>query len=401
MFLQKALKILRSDVSRVVFAVAFLFIFLQALNAFAIWQSPTANPPDNNVAPPINVGSAEQIKQGKLSLLDTLTVTPSAGPSGFAALFDGMVGIGTISPVEKLHVKDGNIRVEGSATGAPYVNLNDGTQDGYLRLDPGSLTLSGETAGTNIRLVTNTADVEVRGRNLNVRLGDVGVGPNLGGGIDTTTGLPVPKNRGYGQGYVDGQNYWVREANGGDGAWVTDLTQNAGCSLVPYTTDSNPTGPTYAGSTCPSGMLAVGASAYNSTLGGAGTLICCTAIDWGTAMPLLVNNVHLESQCAAGGGTVVTDAGNRFCQFNLAACPATWTPYLNWHASGPTTCNGVTAGCPVGSGGTSCTAGHAWQNTTASDSCTYQLETDDGSGMGICNAWPTTCTATTSQIGCY
>lgn len=270
MFLQKALKILRSDISRVIFAIAFLFIFLHTLNTFAIWQPPTANPPDNNVSPPINVGSAEQTKQGPFRLLETLTVMPT---SGVAALFDGTVGIGTITPSEKLHVKDGNIRVEGSASSAPYVNLNDGTQDSYLRLDSGSLTLDGNTAGTNIRLFTNTADVvvpnnnlEVLGGNANVRTGSIGVGI-------PAPGLPQNKG-GVTSGFVDAANYWVREANSGTGAWVTDLVQGGKCNTVDYTATGSVL--------CPSGKIVVGvmdtATGYlinSSPVPTTGTLICC------------------------------------------------------------------------------------------------------------------------------
>ncbi|MBT4722621.1 hypothetical protein HN958_00875 [Candidatus Falkowbacteria bacterium] len=60
--------------------IVFVFSFCLILNqVLAVWQSPSAEPPEGNVAKPINVSSEAQTKQGKLTLED-LQVTSCTTP---------------------------------------------------------------------------------------------------------------------------------------------------------------------------------------------------------------------------------------------------------------------------------------------------------------------------------
>jgi len=72
-----------------------LSISLQSL--LAAWTAPTAIPPNDNTAAPINVSATGQAKQGGL-ILNT-----SASANGLIVQY-GNVGIGTVSPGAKLDV---------------------------------------------------------------------------------------------------------------------------------------------------------------------------------------------------------------------------------------------------------------------------------------------------------
>lgn len=75
--------------------VALFFISVFAVFA---WTGPGGPPPDNNADAPINVGSAPQLKSGALGIGGLLW--------GYSdAIFNGKVGIGTISPGQLLHLK--------------------------------------------------------------------------------------------------------------------------------------------------------------------------------------------------------------------------------------------------------------------------------------------------------
>ena len=105
-----------SDLSKKFKKFTFLMAVLIAsfgLGSFvlAVWTEPTASPPSDNVAAPINVSTIDQVKPARLDVTalhdaddDSYYINPSATatPSG---VFAGNVGIGTAIPQELLHVQ--------------------------------------------------------------------------------------------------------------------------------------------------------------------------------------------------------------------------------------------------------------------------------------------------------
>src|SRR3989344_6939025 len=105
--------------------------------AFAVWTGPSQNPPEGNVAEPLNVSSNTQILQGSKTIqgnqiTDILylglgtAINGILGVNGItqffsvpiSAIFDGNVGIGTVSPSTGGE-QDLKLDVEG-AVGAKY-----------------------------------------------------------------------------------------------------------------------------------------------------------------------------------------------------------------------------------------------------------------------------------------
>ena len=73
------------------------------------WTGPTASPPNNNVAAPINNGSTDQVKNAGLSL-NSLVVFGNG-------IFTGNVGVGSSNVPGKTLDVSGTIRATGEITG--------------------------------------------------------------------------------------------------------------------------------------------------------------------------------------------------------------------------------------------------------------------------------------------
>ena len=82
--------------------IAFTFA-LSANYIFAVWTGPTQAPPGGNTPTPVHIGAVDQVKYAGLAL-NYLAVFG-------ASYFEGNVGIGTMSPTEKLDVVEGNVRI--------------------------------------------------------------------------------------------------------------------------------------------------------------------------------------------------------------------------------------------------------------------------------------------------
>ncbi len=92
--------------TKIIFKSLFLVaIFSLSINALAVWAPPTQAPTGGNVAPPVNVGTAAQQKDGGLIVGGIRSLGVS--------LLDGNVGIGNLVPTQKLDVT-GNIRFSGA-----------------------------------------------------------------------------------------------------------------------------------------------------------------------------------------------------------------------------------------------------------------------------------------------
>jgi hypothetical protein len=102
-----------SRTSQLVFSVS-LFVFGAVLCGTAAysWTGPTGAPPDSNVAAPLNVGTASQIKDGALSVNGFSNV----GSSYIA----GDLGVDITSPLQKVHV-NGRVRATGFCIGATCI----------------------------------------------------------------------------------------------------------------------------------------------------------------------------------------------------------------------------------------------------------------------------------------
>lgn len=108
----------------------------------------------------------------------------------------------------------------------------------------------------------------------------------------------------------------------------------------------------------------------------------------------LVNSQHSEAQCTSLGGSVVTADGEKVCQFNRAGCPGGWAQFKNWSTRPKVTTGNA---CPALTFPQTCTwPGNIWSNTPSP--ATRPLYCD---GTGDNDNAQSSCSAPTSQVGCY
>ncbi len=107
-----------------IFLTILTAVILGALIAYGGWFEPTANPPEGNVAAPINVGNVGQAKEGGLQLNALGTAPAGLIVSGDAT--HGLVGIGTANPKNKLDVEGGAV------IGSSYSGSVNAPADGLL-----------------------------------------------------------------------------------------------------------------------------------------------------------------------------------------------------------------------------------------------------------------------------
>ncbi|MBU4353168.1 hypothetical protein L6251_00555 [Candidatus Parcubacteria bacterium] len=84
------------ELARTIIVVAILVAGVSLVSA---WTAPTQAPPGGNVPAPVNVGALSQIKSGPLQVNGFRNIGNS--------IFDGSVGIGTLTPTQKLDVAGG------------------------------------------------------------------------------------------------------------------------------------------------------------------------------------------------------------------------------------------------------------------------------------------------------
>ena len=121
----------------------------------AVWNAPSATPPNGNTDAPINVGYNGQIKQGNLWIKGLADATTSA-VNGLI-VENGNVGIGTTTPSVKLEV-GGQVKITGGNPGVDKILASD--EDGLASWKSASdLGISsGSTAGTAGTAGTSTSD---------------------------------------------------------------------------------------------------------------------------------------------------------------------------------------------------------------------------------------------------
>lgn len=93
-------------------ALIFSILVICTAVFFYAQAEPTAAPPNNNMAMPLNAGVTGQTKEGGLTL-------NTAGATNGLIVFDGRVGIGTTTPSVKLEVSGGNVKFGSSIILSP------------------------------------------------------------------------------------------------------------------------------------------------------------------------------------------------------------------------------------------------------------------------------------------
>lgn len=155
------------------------------------FTEPSQSPPNGNVSAPLNVGSTGQSKEGGI-------IFNTGGAANGLLVDKGLVGIGTLTPAFKLHVKDGDINV----------------QNGKLRENSNPLLPTGAVLYFNLTSCPGgwSELTAARGRYI--------VGLQSGGDLAATvgTGLSNKENRATGRHNHALGGLWVNQGNGNNPA---------------------------------------------------------------------------------------------------------------------------------------------------------------------------------------
>ncbi len=101
----------KQDIKEIIQIVLLSSIFTWMVSGLYAWQSPSAEAPNNNSLPAVNVNSDPQTKQGPIWTSSFLTEG--------GGYFGGNVGIGQTNPQAKLHI--------GGTAGVDGIMFPDGT----------------------------------------------------------------------------------------------------------------------------------------------------------------------------------------------------------------------------------------------------------------------------------
>ncbi len=79
-----------------------LGLSISAQSLLAAWSTPTANPPNNNISPPLDQSANAQVKAGSLGITSDFYV--GANNALYVDSANNRVGLGTTSPAHNLHI---------------------------------------------------------------------------------------------------------------------------------------------------------------------------------------------------------------------------------------------------------------------------------------------------------
>ena len=383
----------------------------------AVWQSPTADPPNGNVPDLINVSTSTQSKEGSL-ILNTI------GDAQGLVVDKGNFGIGVIIPAARLDVA-GGIKL-----GSDFVcNSN---KEGTIRYSSTSKSIefcnATDWIAIELECVPNCPPSN--------GCGDDGCGGSCGTCPAPSSGANYCHSSG--NVYHDVTSYTCNSSNTCIPTVTPTLvaTCSDGCSGGTCCSDpcsggydcgtrTNACGVSGNCGTCPTSTTGSNYCNLNSvyhdiTSWSCNNNVCTSAVTptlvqtcssgytcvSGTCVGYLVNNIHTFEQCTAAGGTVYNSGTIYFCRFNGSGCPGGWTQYGNWSTTAENCCTQIPtcASHPNCSWDRSCcyTGGHAWANTSPSfENCIYYATPCVGSPVAVCSGPSLFCYSTVTQRGCY
>ena len=126
----------------------------------------------------------------------------------------------------------------------------------------------------------------------------------------------------------------------------------------------------------------------------------------------LVNSIHTVNDCVYDGGVIVDNGSGEFmCKFSSSSCPTSSASGIDWTHYGWTT--EIARSCTQSSPSShpdscvpdSCSTGggHAFSNQIQKYSCIYENGSGSYQYVPSCGryAYISTCTSSTSEVGCY